>query len=317
MGKSHRLNFITKEYLEYCLDLCLTREQIAERACCSVGSIDRRMKEYGLKYLNAEYFNRGERNPSKNPNVRRKISNTVKILWDEGYYSDRVNGMTGKTEVQHPNYSGMNHKYDFRQYLGKYQDISICSECGEKINKIDVHHIDEDHNNWLITNLQPLCVKCHQKKHFKDLKTPYVTISIKGHFDSCHNLLNYNGKCARAHGHRYTYEVKVKQRINDESGMVIDFKELKSKVKNSLEELLDHSYLNDILPFNTTAENMVVWMFEYLSKRSLVKGIVEISLWETPDCAVTITDKDMIRYYRDYYTDDFTLEELPPERSGL
>ena len=110
------------------------------------------------------------------------------------------------------------------------------------------------------------------------------------------------------------YEVKIRQRIDSESGMVMDFKELKSKIKNSLEELLDHSYLNDILPFNTTAENMVVWIFEYLSKRELVKGIVEVSLWETPDCVVKITSQDMIQYYRDYYTDDFTLDELPLDR---
>lgn len=312
MGRSRRLDFITKEYLEECLDLCLTREQIAERACCSVGSIDIRMKEYGLKYLNAEYFNRGERNPAKNPNVRRKISNTVKTLWEDGFYSERIDGMKGKSEILHPNYSGMNHKYDFRGYLEKYQDISVCSNCGESNKKIDVHHVDENHDNWLITNLEPLCVKCHQKKHFKDLKTPYVTVGVKGHFDSCHNLLNYTGKCARVHGHRYVYEVKIRQRIDSKTGMVIDFKELKSKVKNSLEELLDHAYLNDILPFNTTAENMVVWIFEYLSKRELVKGIVEISLWETPECVVTINSKDMIQYYKDYYTDDFTIDELPP-----
>lgn len=129
--------------------------------------------------------------------------------------------------------------------------------------------------------------------------------------------MNYDGKCARAHGHRYVYEVKIRQRINSDTGMVMDFKELKKKVKNSLEELLDHSYLNDILPFNTTAENMVVWIFEYLSKRELVKGIVEVSLWETPECIVTVTNKDMIQFYKDYYTDDFTLDELPPNRGDL
>lgn len=301
---------INKEDLELCLELGLKREQMAERFKCSVGTLDKRMKEYGLKYLKATYFNRGSGNPVNNPNVKRKIANTISTLWQEGYYANRQNGMTNKTGFDHPNYTG--HTYEYRDYLAQYQDLNVCSECGKTIeeSKIDIHHIDEDHNNWLVTNLVPLCVKCHRHKHGKHIKQPRVTIGIKGHFDSSHNLLNYNGKCARLHGHRYFYEVKVRNRINEHTGMVMDFKELKAKTKQGLEELLDHEYLNDILPFNTTAENMTVWLFEYLSKRELVKGLVEVSLWETPDCVCTFTYKDMLQIYKDNKLDTFLKEEV-------
>ena len=296
---------ISKDDLQLCLDLGLKRTQIAERFKCSVGTIDKHMKKHQLEYLKATYFHKGTGNPCNREDVKRKISNTVSTLWENGFYSNRVNGMKDKFGFDNPNYTG--HKYEYREYLAKYQDINVCSECGKTVEqgKIDVHHIDENHDNWLVTNLVPLCVDCHSKRHYAKFKQPMVTIGIKGHFDSSHNLLNYDGKCARLHGHRYFYEVKVRNRIDPQSGMVMDFKELKAKTKQGLEELLDHEYLNEILPFNTTAENMTVWLFEYLSKRELVKGIVEVSLWETPDCISTFTYKDMIQTFKDNKLDCF------------
>lgn len=296
---------IAKEVLQSCLDDGLTREQIKERLGVSLSTLDRNMKENGLKYLKNTYFYAGDRNPSKRPEVKRKIANTVKTLWEEGYYADRENGMKDVTGFSHHNYTG--HTYTYRDYLARYQDINTCSECGKTIeeSKIDVHHIDENHDNWLITNLQPLCVHCHRKKHLTQYKQPYVTIGVKSHFDSSHHLLNYNGKCAREHGHRYFYEIKIRQRINEKTGMVMDFKELKKMMKD-FEEIVDHMCLNDILPFNTTAENMTPWIFEYFSKTALLKGIVEVSLWETPNCIVTFTPKDMLEYYKELKVDDLS-----------
>lgn len=295
----------SKEQLQECLDLGLTREQIKERLNCSLPTLDRNMKEQGLSYLKNTYFYKGDRNPCKNPEVKRKIANTVKTLWEEGYYADRENGMTNVKEFNHPNYTG--HKNTYREYLANYQDINVCSECGKTIeeSKIDVHHIDENHTNWLVTNLQPLCVHCHRQKHLTQYKQPYVTIGVKSHFDSSHHLLNYVGKCAREHGHRYFYELKIKQRLNPVTGMVMDFKELK-KIMKEFEEIVDHACLNDILPFNPTAENMIPWMFEYFSKTALVKGIVEISVWETPDCIATFTPQDMLDFYIDNKIDDLS-----------
>jgi len=297
---------ISKEQLQECLDLGLTRIKMAERFKCGVVTLDRNMKANGLEYLKSSHFNSGEGNPAKRPSVRRKIANTVATLWEDGFYDNRIDGMSYKTGFDDPNYKG--HKWDYRDYLAKYQDINVCAECGRTIkdSKIDVHHVDENHENWLITNLKPLCVKCHQTKHYKSMKTPYVTIGIKSHFDSAHNLLNYKGKCSRIHGHRYFYEIKIKDRINRETGMVMDFKVLKKLIKEGFEEVVDHEYLNYVLPFNTTAENMVVWMFEFLSKRQLVKGIQEISLWETPECITTFTYKDLLRSYMENKLDCFT-----------
>lgn len=51
----------------------------------------------------------------------------------------------------------------------------------------------------------------------------------------------------------------------DEVGLVIDFGDIKEIWKNKIETFLDHRYLNETLPkMNTTAENMVVWIFEQM-----------------------------------------------------
>lgn len=85
-------------------------------------------------------------------------------------------------------------------------------------------------------------------------------------FDAAHCLPNYNGKCARLHGHRWTLHVSVKGSVDHQTGMVVDFNELGSWVK-SITSRLDHSYLNEKVPL-PTAENLLNYLGFHL--RSLV-----------------------------------------------
>lgn len=102
-------------------------------------------------------------------------------------------------------------------------------------------------------------------------------------FDSAHKLENYDGECKYLHGHTYKLEVTVRG-LRDDRGMVIDFKDLKEIVKREAISKLDHKYLNDVLDFNTTCENMVDWIFEVLdgSISDDKKWVQSIVLWETP-----------------------------------
>ena len=48
----------------------------------------------------------------------------------------------------------------------------------------------------------------------------------------------------------------------NESGMVVDFK----KIKNIVEDMLDHRVVNDIVTFNPTAENLAKYICESIDK---------------------------------------------------
>lgn len=110
-------------------------------------------------------------------------------------------------------------------------------------------------------------------------------------FDSAHHLDNYQGACANVHGHSWHVAITVIGTLN-ESGMIIDFKKLKSIVKTCVIDRLDHKYLNNVLPFNPTAENIAKWIYQEVGKALEACGeegvkIDYVRLWENyPECYV-------------------------------
>lgn len=115
-----------------------------------------------------------------------------------------------------------------------------------------------------------------------------VLVSKEFTFDAAHHLHAYEGKCKNLHGHTYKVVVGISG-IVDEIGLVIDFGDIKQIWKEEVEIHLDHRYLNETLPpMNTTAENMVVWIFEQfassLTRRdfSTQPRLEFVRLYETP-----------------------------------
>lgn len=83
----------------------------------------------------------------------------------------------------------------------------------------------------------------------------YVTKRIE--ISASHRLdLDYESKCSRLHGHNWIITVHCKARELDRNGMVVDFTDIKRTVMGSL----DHACLNDVVPFNPTAENLARWI---------------------------------------------------------
>ena len=93
-----------------------------------------------------------------------------------------------------------------------------------------------------------------------------VLVSKDFTFDAAHHLHAYEGKCKNLHGHTYRVVFGISGYVN-EIGLAIDFGDIKTVWKHRIEPYLDHRYLNETLPrMNTTAENMVVWLYEQMEK---------------------------------------------------
>jgi len=115
-----------------------------------------------------------------------------------------------------------------------------------------------------------------------------VLVSKEFTFDAAHHLHNYEGKCKNLHGHTYRAVLGISG-YTEERGLVIDFGDIKEIWKEKIEVYLDHRYLNETLPLmNTTAENIVVWIYEKLAdalcEKQHYKGarVEFIRLYETP-----------------------------------
>lgn len=110
-----------------------------------------------------------------------------------------------------------------------------------------------------------------------------MRVRRKFEFEAAHELPRHPGKCRNLHGHSYVLFVTVDRPVDDESGMAIDFSELKRIVHDAVVDRLDHRYANDLID-NPTAERMAVWTWERL--RPVLPGLVEIELFETSRCSV-------------------------------
>lgn len=132
-------------------------------------------------------------------------------------------------------------------------------------------------------------------------RTPYhnreVSVTKIFTFDSAHRLDDYVGKCANLHGHTYKLEVTIKGRT-DLRGIVVDFGDIKQIVNEQIISKYDHRFLNDLMDFHTTAENMVFHFFQlidtYLGQiaDSSPCRLMRVRLWETPTCYAELKRED-------------------------
>ena len=120
------------------------------------------------------------------------------------------------------------------------------------------------------------------------------TLKVVSDFASAHTLREYPGACSRMHGHNWKVEAEVEASTLDEVGMGVDFKKIRSSVRE-LTDQLDHRYLNEIAPFDTinpTAENIAAHLFKGLGKalNSEHIKVKAITLWETERACVRYTE---------------------------
>jgi len=110
-----------------------------------------------------------------------------------------------------------------------------------------------------------------------------VRIRRRFFFEAAHQLPRHPGKCRNPHGHSYCLVVTVERPLDSDTGMGIDFADLKEVVRREVVDLLDHRSLNECIE-NPTAEEMAVWIWKRLE--GPLPGLEEIELHETRDASV-------------------------------
>ncbi|MDG1798903.1 MAG: 6-carboxytetrahydropterin synthase [Flavobacteriales bacterium] len=124
-----------------------------------------------------------------------------------------------------------------------------------------------------------------------------TSVIRKEHFNSAHRLNNPNwtkeknlsfyGKCNNPnfHGHNYDLEVTVTGYTDEESGYLIDMKELSDTIKSEILDRYDHKNLNldvdDFKSLNPTAENISKVIYNRLRNKLDSKFELKIKLYET------------------------------------
>lgn len=107
------------------------------------------------------------------------------------------------------------------------------------------------------------------------------TISKRFEFSASHQLLGLrpDHPCSRLHGHNYTVEIILKSPTLSEVGFIVDYGDLKP-LKAYIDNNLDHRHLNDVLPVQTSAENIARHLYEWCKK--LWPETYEVRVSETP-----------------------------------
>ena len=113
------------------------------------------------------------------------------------------------------------------------------------------------------------------------------SVKVELFFSSAHNLRGYKGKCEDLHGHNWKVELVASSERLAKTGMLLDFKYMKTCLNQVLDKL-DHKYLNNTPYFkkiNPTSENIARYIYGAL--KSKIKSIKSVTVWENHSSSAT------------------------------
>jgi 6-pyruvoyltetrahydropterin/6-carboxytetrahydropterin synthase len=130
--------------------------------------------------------------------------------------------------------------------------------------------------------------------------------SVTKRIDFCygHRLLDYDGICKHPHGHNAVAEIEVRTEALDTRNMVVDFTDIKRRIKGWIDRELDHRMilrrddplvdaLNKLgepvylLESNPTVERIARLLFDISREQGL--PVSRVTVWETPSSWATYT----------------------------
>jgi len=112
-------------------------------------------------------------------------------------------------------------------------------------------------------------------------------ITKKFTFEAAHWLpgMPEGHKCRRMHGHSFLFEVNLLGEVDAQTGVLVDFGDIKAVVKPYVDRL-DHWCLNEVgerdnepLLQNPTSENLAKWLYHELEGQ--LSGLYSIVFHET------------------------------------
>jgi 6-pyruvoyltetrahydropterin/6-carboxytetrahydropterin synthase len=128
--------------------------------------------------------------------------------------------------------------------------------------------------------------------------------SVTKRIDFCygHRLLDYDGICKHPHGHNAVAEIEVRTEMLDKRNMVVDFTDIKRRIKGWIDRELDHRMIlrrDDplvdvlqklgepvyLLESNPTVERIARLLFDISHEQGL--PVSRVTVWETPSSWAT------------------------------
>ena len=106
-------------------------------------------------------------------------------------------------------------------------------------------------------------------------------LNVRDKFQAAHFLKDYKGKCEKVHGHTFQVEVRIRVEALDATGIGIDFTEIKARLAAVLP---DHAFLNEVLPFNPSAENLARHIY---GEMRVHYPVTAVTVWESEEASAT------------------------------
>ena len=120
-------------------------------------------------------------------------------------------------------------------------------------------------------------------------------VMVEGSFSAAHNLRGYGKKCEKLHGHNWKVQVGIRGGKLDNTGMLVDFREVRDYLEMIMEKL-DHKYLNEISHFkvtNPTSENIARFIYSELKARLKSSRYIvnKVTVWESDTASATYSQE--------------------------
>lgn len=222
-------------------------------------------------------------------NIPKDIRINIKNLTQKGerfvFYSDIVSEKEIKAEIKNQ-----------LQSVFDYMKTGIINPDLRNIIWDYKRKVDE-----MIPVLRRLCATCYTNNYeeirkFKHNLGSAVSLTVEGKFDACHNISTFpvGHKCHNLHGHQWKYRCSFIFQKSNITKISEDFGKIKQTLKSKIEDILDHSNLNDVFEVSS-AEEISKWIFEKVSDE--YEELMEVVVKETETSWITYSGDFCEKYF--------------------